>query len=1120
MAIYPWRRRSGHLRCSRLALPGFGSAAILLAGLFCLGLTSARAEDYLFTDGFDLDSTDPGVPYTLGPGDNIYVSDFDNQTPGGFTIIGDTGTAVFTQTGGTFDTTYQSVSPDPFFVGYSSTGNGTYTISGAGSVLTTTDMSVGYNGTGTFNINGGTVNVSSLTVGGDFDSGARGTGTGVVNQTGGSFTAPGGISLGTVPNSHGEYHLSAGNLSTAYLNVGLELGNGSGTYTQSGGSLVTQSIAVENGTLSLSGGTITTDTLLVGDIGSGTFALTGGSITVNTTAVIYNFAYNAGALHVTTADVTIGGTSTIQGGVFSAASFSVGRGNVTLNAAGLTTNGGGFNVGVVKETSGVQSDTAVFNFSTGSVSTGAAIIGSTESGIVNQTGGTFTTNGNQFLLGGNTDSYGGGGTYNLSAGSLSTGRLALSEDAGPDSLGPNFGTFNQSGGTVTTNGDPLVLGDGLSISRATYNLSGGSLSTGVVTVGGKAGSNQLDFGTFNQTGGTFTTNGNSITLGENAAVGDFAGLGSEGDEYLSGGVLTTGEILGGPGISHFAFNGGTLQAAGDNANFFHDLTVASVQAGGAIIDTNGYNITISQPLVHDVLLGSTVDGGLTVNSHGTLTLTGASTYTGPTTVSAGTLQIGNGGTSGSLSGDSLIINNAALVFDRNDAVTCDSAISGTGSLTQAGAGTLTLTAANTYTGDTTVRAGALTIPAGSTGGLGSTGAAFNLAGGMGDQFGATLNLDGGTLVARTVAATTTGVNILNLNGGTIVAGASNPTFLQGLSTANVRNGGAVFDTAGNDVTVAQPLLHSNLGTVEPVLANLVNPGSGYVVTPTVLVTGGGGYGAAAIAIINFQTGQVQDVLITNPGTNYTSAPTLTIVGGGGAGAAAFSPFVLDNATDGGLTKNGAGTLTLSGASTDTGATNVNAGTLAVTGSLASTATLTVGSGATLAGTGMVAGPVSVVAGGTFSPGLAGGGRLTLQSSLALAGTSTSVFTLSATATNTQVRVGGQGTLGGNLVLTLATGFTPVIGSTFYLIDETGTALTVMGTFANVTGLVLTSSGGTYLVNYAANDPADGSLLPNDLSVTYLGPVVVPEPSTWVLLILGASAFGSLARQARRHNLSV
>ena len=84
-----------------------------------------------------------------------------------------------------------------------------------------------------------------------------------------------------------------------------------------------------------------------------------------------------------------------------------------------------------------------------------------------------------------------------------------------------------------------------------------------------------------------------------------------------------------------------------------------------------------------------------------------------TTISAGTLQIGSGGTTGSL-GTGAVVNSGTLAFNRSDAVTVANAISGGGPLRQTGAGTTVLTAANTYSGTTTISAGTLQIGSGGT----------------------------------------------------------------------------------------------------------------------------------------------------------------------------------------------------------------------------------------------------------------------------------------------------------------------------------------------------------------------------------------------------------------------
>ena len=107
-------------------------------------------------------------------------------------------------------------------------------------------------------------------------------------------------------------------------------------------------------------------------------------------------------------------------------------------------------------------------------------------------------------------------------------------------------------------------------------------------------------------------------------------------------------------------------------------------------------------------------GAWTKRGPGTLTLTGANNYSGGTTVSAGTLQLGNGGTTGSITGN--VANNGILAFNRSDVVTFGGVISGTGGVQRNGTGTTVLIGNNTYTGGTIINAGTLQLGNGGTAG--------------------------------------------------------------------------------------------------------------------------------------------------------------------------------------------------------------------------------------------------------------------------------------------------------------------------------------------------------------------------------------------------------------------
>jgi autotransporter-associated beta strand protein len=110
---------------------------------------------------------------------------------------------------------------------------------------------------------------------------------------------------------------------------------------------------------------------------------------------------------------------------------------------------------------------------------------------------------------------------------------------------------------------------------------------------------------------------------------------------------------------------------------------------------------------------------LTKSGSGIATLLTTNTYSGTTTINAGTLQVGSAGTAGTL-GTGSVINNASLVFNRSNTIIVPNEISGTGTLSQIGTGTLTLTGNSNYTGNTIISAGILQIGnAGTVGNLGT-----------------------------------------------------------------------------------------------------------------------------------------------------------------------------------------------------------------------------------------------------------------------------------------------------------------------------------------------------------------------------------------------------------------
>ena len=129
-------------------------------------------------------------------------------------------------------------------------------------------------------------------------------------------------------------------------------------------------------------------------------------------------------------------------------------------------------------------------------------------------------------------------------------------------------------------------------------------------------------------------------------------------------------------------------------------TISSAATGSRTFTFQGSgNLTISGTLTDGSATNSATKSGA-----GTLTLLGANSYSGVTTISGGTLQVGNGGASGAL-GTNNVVDNAALIYNLSASVVAPNTISGSGSLAKLGSGTLTFNNANSYTGGTMLSQG-------------------------------------------------------------------------------------------------------------------------------------------------------------------------------------------------------------------------------------------------------------------------------------------------------------------------------------------------------------------------------------------------------------------------------
>ena len=346
------------------------------------------------------------------------------------------------------------------------------------------------------------------------------------------------------------------------------------------------------------------------------------------------------------------------------------------------------------------------------------------SGDISGTGALTKTRSSTLTLTG-SNTYSGSTTLSNNGSTLRAGAENTFSSASAHTLANNtfldlFG-FDQTIGSLAGTGTVTNAGAAAAI-LTTGGDDTDTLFSGLIQDGaGATGLTKAGTGTFTLSKNNTYTGGTTINAGT-LQLGNGGNSGSVLGDIIDNGVLafnrnnnlTFGDIISGTGaLSKIGTN--TLTLTGDNTyTGSTTISAGTLQLGnggtsGSIVGNVIDNGVLAINRSDTVTLGGVISGTgtLTKSGAGTLILTGENTFGGGTTINAGTLQIGNGGTTGSISGN--MVDNGVFVFDRSDALTYAGNISGTGSLVKNGAGTLTLTGVNPYSGGTTINAGKLLL---------------------------------------------------------------------------------------------------------------------------------------------------------------------------------------------------------------------------------------------------------------------------------------------------------------------------------------------------------------------------------------------------------------------------
>lgn len=454
----------------------------------------------------------------------------------------------------------------------------------------------------------------------------------------------------------------------------------------------------------------------------------------------------------------------------------------------------------------------------------------------------------------------------------------------------------------------------------------------------------FNIGDLDGTGTVTSTPAATLTVGSKSSPGTFSGaingaitLAKTGTEVLT--ISGTSAYTGATQVQQ-----GTLRVV--NNSSLGATSLVTVSSGATLMVSGGFttdrNVTLN---------GTGVGGnGALLNEAGTNILSGTITLASAASISvaSGTLSLTNAA--------AINMSTFDLTFNNPGSATISGGIAGSGVFTKTGAGVLTLSSANSFSGDKIISQGAINV---------QNATALGSAGNITVSNGAAFEIQGGINFARPLSITGTGISntgaIRNVSGTNTISGAIT---LNGASRINSETGGTCSLTAVTAISATnQNLTLGGAGniTITGVIATgtgtLTKDGAGTsTLTAANTYTGGTTISAGAINVRNASAlGSSGTITVNSGGTfqiqgGFTFARPLTINGTGASNTGAIRNISGDNTLSATITMGSAarincdaGTLTLSNASSVT-ATNQSL-TLGGNGNISVSGTVGIGTAA-------------------------------------------------------------------------------------------------------------------------------------------------------------------------------